>query len=107
MSDIIFEILKIVVMLASLLVTAYVVPWLRDRINTDRVVEVEKWVKYAVLMAQQVYSQESGEKRKEIVLEIIYDILRRNNIDFLSDAQIDTLIEAAVKEMKIAGGKPA
>lgn len=54
MDDIIFEVIKIAVMMVALVITRYLVPLLREKIGADKLTEAEKWVKYAVLKAQQV-----------------------------------------------------
>lgn len=100
MNDIIFEIIKIIVMVAVLIFTRYAVPWIRSKIGAEKLAEIEKWTRYAVLKAQQVLYAESGVDRKAYVTEFLKEILIAKNIA-LSDEQLDVLIEAAVKQMKI------
>jgi LL-H family phage holin len=100
MSDILFEVLKVVVMLAALLVTRYLIPWIKGKIGADKLSEIASWAKQAVLMAQQVYKDWSGPDKKAYVTEFLKEILELKNLD-LSDEQINVLIEAAVKQMKI------
>lgn len=100
MNEIVFEIIKLVVMIAALAVTRYLVPWIREKANTDKLVLAEKWVRYAVLKAQQVLWAEKGQDKKAYVTEFLKEILIAKNIA-LSDEQLDVLIEAAVKQMKI------
>lgn len=100
MNDILFELLKLIVMIAVLLVMRYAIPWLRARIGAEKIAEIEKWAKKAVLMAQQVYWNKSGEERKEIVTEFLREMLIAKNIS-ISGEQLEILIEAAVKQMKI------
>lgn len=100
MNDIVFEIVKVVVMVAALLITRYLVPWLKEKIGADKLEMAEKWAKYAVLKAQQVLWDETGKDRKAYVTEFLKEILIAKNIA-LSDEQLDVLIEAAVKQMKI------
>ena len=100
MNGILFEILRLVVLLAVFVVTCYLIPWIRGKIGQDRLDEVTKWVNAAVLMAQQVYYARSGAERKAIVVDLLKDILMAKNIS-ISDDQLDLLIEAAVKQMKM------
>lgn len=100
MDEIIFEIIKLIVMVAALVVARYLVPWIKEKIGADKLAEVEKWVKYAVLKAQQVLWEESGVDKKAYVTEFLKELLIAKNIA-LSDEQLDVLIEAAVKQMKI------
>lgn len=100
MGEIVFEIIKVVVMVTALVIARYLVPWIKEKIGADKLAEVEKWVKYAVLKAQQVLWEETGADKKAYVTEFLKELLIAKNIA-LSDEQLDVLIEAAVKQMKI------
>lgn len=100
MNEIVFEIIKVIVMVAVLLISRYLIPWIKEKCDTDKLALAEKWVKYAVLKAQQVLWAEKGQDRKAFVTEFLKEILIAKNIA-LSDEQLDVLIEAAVKQMKI------
>ncbi len=104
MNDIIFEVVKVVVMVAALVVTRYLIPWMKEKIGVEKLEQIEKWVKYAVEMAQQVHWDQPGEDRKAIVTKFLRDILIAKNIS-ISENHLDVLIEAAVKEMKIQENK--
>ncbi len=104
MNDILFEILRLLVMLAVFVVTYSLLPWIRGKIGQDRLAEITKWVDTAVLMAQQVYQAKTGAERKAIVIAILKEMLTAKNIS-ISDAQLDMLIEAAVKAMKMQENK--
>ena len=83
-----------------MLISRYLIPWIKEKCDTDKLALAEKWVKYAVLKAQQVLWAEKGQDRKAFVTEFLKEILIAKNIA-LSDEQLDVLIEAAVKQMKI------
>ncbi|MCI9387919.1 MAG: phage holin [Lachnospiraceae bacterium] len=104
MNDILFEILRLLVMLAVFVVTYSLLPWIRGKIGQDRLAEITKWVDTAVLMAQQVYQAKTGAERKAIVIAILKEMLTAKDIS-ISDAQLDMLIEAAVKAMKMQENK--
>lgn len=103
MNEIIFEVLRLVVLLAVFVVTCYLIPWIRGKIGQDRMDAVTGWVNAAVLMAQQVYHAKTGAERKAIVIDLLKEILMAKNIS-ISDRQLDMLIEAAVKAMKMKEG---
>ena len=100
MNEILFELVKVVIMVAVLVITRYGIPWVRERIGADKLAMAEKWVLYAVLKAQQVMWSDNGADRKAYVTEFLKELLIEKNIA-LSDEQLDILIEAAVKQMKI------
>lgn len=99
MSDIIFEVLKLAVMIAVLVITRYVVPWIRTKIDNETLGLAAEWAAKAVRSAQQVMDGGSGAEKKSIVTAFLKDLLETKNIA-MSDDQLDALIEAAVKEMK-------
>lgn len=100
MNEMIFEVLRLVVLLAVFVVTCYLIPWIRGKIGQDKLDEITKWANAAVLMAQQVYAAKTGAERKAIVVGLLKDILIAKNIS-ISDDQLNMLIEAAVKAMKM------
>ena len=99
MNDIIFECIKITVMIVMLIITRYLIPMLKEKIGADKLATAERWTK---LKAQQVLWSESGQDRKAYVTEFLKEILIEKNIA-LSEEQIDVLIEAAVKQMRLSG----
>lgn len=99
-NDIVFEVLKLVVMLAVLVFTRYLIPLVKNKVGNDKLETIAKWAKYAVLKAQQVMDTETGAEKKAYVTEFLKKLLIAKNIS-ISDEQLDILIEAAVKQMKI------
>lgn len=100
MTDIIFEVLKLLVMVMALIVTTYLIPFLREKVGAEKLADVEKWVKFAVLKAQQVMQASSGKEKKLYVVEFVRTIVDWYGL-LLTSEQIDILIESAVKQMKI------
>lgn len=100
MNEIIFGAIKVVVMIAALAITRYLVPWLREKIGADRLAMAEKWARYAVLKAQQALWEKDGQDKKAYVTGFLEEILIAKGIA-LSDEQVDVLVEAAVKQMKM------
>ena len=100
MNEILFGVFRLIIWVAILIVICYLLPLIRGKIGQDKLNEITKWVNTAVLMAQQVHYAKSGPERKAIVVDLMKDILIAKNIS-ISDEQLDMLIEAAVKAMKI------
>ena len=100
MSEMVMEILKVIVMLAVIFLTRYAIPWIKGKIGAEQLAELKEWVNATVLMAQQVHAAKPGPERKAIVVDLLQKMLLQKNID-ISPEQLDTLIEAAVKAMKM------
>lgn len=103
MSDIVFEVLKLLVMVAALLISTYIVPWIKAKIGEAKLAEVKLWAEQVVLMVQQVYKGWTGDDKKQFVVDFLERLLIQKNIS-ISDEQLDILIEAAVKQMKMSEG---
>lgn len=103
MRDIIMKAIELAIMIVAFACARYLIPWLKTRIGADQMQQITGWVKAAVLSAQQVLQAESGETRKAWVVDFLHDILTEKGFE-VSEEEIDTLIEAAVKEMKISEG---
>jgi LL-H family phage holin len=100
LDDLIFEIVKIIVMAAALRISAYLIPWIKSKLSADKISEIAFWAEKAVLYAQQVFTSSAGAEKKSIVTDFLKAQLEAKNI-YISEEQINILIEAAVKQMKI------
>lgn len=101
MNDILFEALKLLVMAMALVVTRYLIPWIKAQIDNQKMQTITEWAKNAVLSTQQVLWAKPGVDRKAEVTRFLKKMLIAKNIS-ISDEQLDILIEAAVKQMKIS-----
>lgn len=98
MRDIVLELLKLTIMIATMLITRYAIPWIKAKTENETMHALIDWAVQAVLAAEQCHQSESGPERKAIVTKFIKQILEQKNIA-LSDEEIDVMIEAAVKQM--------
>jgi len=80
--------------LIAALITAFVVPWIKRNTSEKDREELLKWVEIAVMAAQQLYHQLDGAKRKEYVMNFLF----QKGYNVLS-AEVDTAIEAAVLKL--------
>lgn len=100
MSEVLFEVLKAVVILSVILLVRYAVPYIRQQVENTKYAWLEKWVELSVKSAQQtIFGDKSGPEKKAIVTKFIKDLLIKKNIS-ISDDQLNTLIESAVYIMK-------
>lgn len=98
MREITLEALKLLIMVTVLVLTRFVVPWLKAKTSNETMRAVLDWTMQAVLAAEQAHQAQTGAERKYIVTEFIKNILIQKNIS-LSDEELNTLIEAAVMQM--------
>lgn len=99
MNDILFEVLKAILVLVVILIGRYAVPYIKARLEDSKYDWIAKWVELAVKAAEQtVFGIRTGAEKKAIVTEFIKSMLIKKNIS-ISDGQLDILIESAVYAM--------
>lgn len=103
MDEIILEVAKLGVMLITFVVGAYLLPYINQKIGTEKTSQLEAFVKDAVYATQQLLSEKTGTERREYATKLITEWCETNSIPF-DDDEVRVLIEAAVKGMKIAEG---
>lgn len=87
-------IISAVITLLSAVVTVFLVPWIKRQTSAKDREELLKWVEIAVAAAEQLFDSAQGEDKKQAVMEF----LRKKDLVF-SEAEIDTVIEAAVLKL--------
>lgn len=81
-----------VMALASVVITVYLVPWIRSKTTKEQRESINTWVKIAVQAAEQLFAGSGrGEEKKAYVV----DFLTRKNLK-IDMAELDKLIEATV-----------
>lgn len=100
MNDVVFEILKAVLVLVIILIAKYLVPWIKLQVEGTKHEWLLKWVELAVRSAEQtVLGDKTGPEKKAIVTKFLKEQLQQKNIS-ISDEHLNTLIKAAVYAMK-------
>ena len=97
MNDLVFNVLLAVIALILGVITRYVVPWLKERIQSSK----WSWVyhlTYKLVSAAEQYIKTGGADKKTYVTDLLKDFLVEKNLS-LSDSQIGALIEATVNEL--------
>lgn len=100
MDELLLKVLELVIIILITVVIRYGIPFIKQKMDTDKLEVVEAWVQDAVNAAEQTIIQSgSGAEKKAVVTEFLKKILTAKNI-IITDDQLNTLIEAAVFAMK-------
>lgn len=95
MDEIQIKLLSLVITIISILITYYLVPYLKKKLGKEKFNEIYDWVSIAVNAAEQIFNEPGmGEKKKHYVLKFLQD----RGIE-LSYQELDALIEAVVYEI--------
>lgn len=96
------QIILAVITLIGAVITRYLIPWIKDKLDERKYSVFTQLVKVGVFAAEQLYNSHEGAKKKEYVV----DLLKKNGYEVDSFA-VDALIEATVKQLKIEMGAEA
>lgn len=91
-----------IISIAGALVSAYVIPWIKTKISAQDMETITFWVRFAVRCADQLFTPEQWEEKKQYVLAYVIDMASKIGIK-LTEQDINVLIEAAVNEIHHGG----
>lgn len=100
MSDNVFKIICLLIPVLGAIITGFVIPYIRTKINVEKTGEIIVWVKKAVEAAEVLFNvPHSGEEKREYVINFI-DKMFNSKKEIITKDQIRVLLEAAWREMK-------
>lgn len=88
------QIISAVIALISALVSAFLIPWLKTKIDANKLQTIKTYVEIGVKAAEQLYAATDGEEKKAYVINFLAEHGIRFNV-----STIDQLIEAAVLQL--------
>lgn len=92
-------IVQSIIGVVTVLITYYLIPYLKTKLSKEKQDDFDKWVRIAVQAAEQLLkaTDPTGEKRKKYVL----DFLKKKGYTIDMD-NVEAAIEAAVYELNLA-----
>lgn len=96
--DIIMQALKLVIMVVTLIVTRYVIPYLKAKTENEKFDKVIKVICESVKAAEQIFGDGDGESKKRYAVHFACKILSDAGIRITVN-EAEALIEAAVHTM--------
>lgn len=91
------QLAQAIISVVALLITTFVIPWIKAKVSDAKMQEIYKWVKIAVSAAEMIYKEAGmGEAKKAYVNSFLKVKGYSLNVD-----EVDAMIESAVHDMKI------
>ena len=89
-------IMNALITLVGLLLTTFLIPWIKLKVSTEKLEQVKKWTAVGVKAAEMIYKESGmGEAKKKYVRKFLESKGYKLDID-----TVDALIEATVREMQ-------
>ena len=97
--ELITKIVEAVVTILLALISAYVIPWLKNKVGDDKYATIIEFAEIVVRSAEKLYTPEEWEKKKEYALELV--MAKAESIGLKLDYdEINAIIEGAVQAVK-------
>lgn len=101
MNDKVFELILAIIPVLGVIITGFVIPFIKEKIGSEKLAKYEYWAKTAVNAAEMLFtSSGSGADKKAYVISFLDNMFNKNKT-VITEQQIELLIESAVKQMKI------
>ena len=85
-----------VIMLITVIITAFLIPWIKSKTTESQQCSMISWARIAVAAAEQIFTGDGrGEEKKQYVM----DFLKEHGFK-IDETSVSNLIEAAVQELK-------
>ncbi|MGN1194581.1 MAG: phage holin, LLH family [Acutalibacteraceae bacterium] len=96
------NIIEIIISLLSAVITAFIIPILKQRLSAEKQEKLMFWVQTAVKAAEQIYGTKTGQEKKEYVVRFLLSKGIVIDVD-----EVSALIESEVYKLKEATEKAA
>lgn len=97
--ELITKIVEAIVTIILALVSAYVIPWLKNKIGDSKYATIIEFAEIVVRSAEKIYTPEEWEKKKEYAVEMVLEKAESIGIKLELD-EINAIIEGAVQAVK-------
>ena len=105
MDEKIFQIILASIPVFGAIITGFIIPFIKEKIDAEKLAKYEYWTSMAVKCAEMVFKKQGmGEAKKEYVVNFLNEMFNKNKVVITSE-QIEILVEAAVKELKLSENK--
>lgn len=102
MNQVVFDVVLSVIGLICFGISAYLIPLLRAKYTAEQLQIASEWTKKAVACAEIIFNiPKSGEQKKEYVVNYLNGLFNSKK-EVISSDQLEILIEAAVKQLKMS-----
>lgn len=99
MDDKIFDLILALIPIIGTILTAYIIPYIKEKIDNEKLVKYEEWVDMAVRAAEMLWTESGkGADKKAYVVDFLTNMFNQNKIT-ITEEQMNILIEACVQQM--------
>lgn len=98
--EIMQELFYAILSLISVMITSYLIPYIKQKITKEQIEKVYEFADIAVRCAEQIYSQDQWVEKRDWVFNEISEYVNENTQLHLTPSQITAIAENFVYELK-------
>lgn len=101
MDENLFKIILMLISILGIVITRFIIPLIKEKIGAEKFAKYEHWTISAVKAAEMLWTESGcGVDKKQYVVDFLNNMFNKKKI-VITEQQIEILIEAAVKQMKL------
>lgn len=101
MNDKLFDIILMLIPILGVIITSFVIPFIKEKIGSEKLAKYEYWANIAVRAAEMLWIESGkGADKKQYVVDFLNKMFNKNKV-VITEQQIEILVEAAVRQMKL------
>lgn len=105
MDEKLFSIILALIPVLGTILTMYIIPFIKEKIGNEKLSKYEYWVDIAVKAAEMIWTETGhGADKKQYVVDFINNMFNSKKT-VITEEQINVLIEASVKQLKLEENK--
>ena len=97
--ELITKLVEAIVTVVIVIISAYVIPWLKNRVGEDKYTTIIEFAEIVVRSAEKIYTSEQWQEKKQYAINLVIEKAKNLGID-LSVEEVNAIIEGAVQAVK-------
>lgn len=97
--ELITKLVEAIVTVVIVIISAYVIPWLKNKVGEDKYATIIEFAEIVVRSAEKIYTPEQWQEKKQYAVNLVIEKAKNLGID-LSVEEVNAIIEGAVQAVK-------
>ena len=93
------ELTKAIISVILILISAYVIPWLKNKVGEDKYATIIEFAEIVVRSAEKIYTQEEWAQKKAYAVNMVSKKAQELGFD-INEKEINAIVEGAVQAVK-------
>lgn len=101
------KIVELVALVIATLISCYVFPYLKTKINSSVLAQLEEYAKFGVRSAEMYFDSDMGKQKKEFVMNYLTEIINTKLHCDITEEELENIVESTVYSVKYEVSKYA